>query len=75
MDLMEEAFKKINTAMFKIHVMEVKDHHAVAVSMKSTSKREYTVIIPKADIMGLRIGTCTCDYPKKEGIPCQHMVA
>jgi hypothetical protein len=54
MDLMEEAFKKVNKAMFKIHVTEVEDHHAVTVSKKSTSKREYTVIISKADIMGSR---------------------
>jgi hypothetical protein len=75
MDLMEEAFKKVNTAMFKIHVTEVEDHHDVIVSKKTTSKREYTVIIPKADIMGSRFGTCTCGYPKKEGIPRNHMVA
>jgi hypothetical protein len=61
-DLMEEAFKKVNTAMFKIHVMEVEDHHAVLVSKNSTSKREYTVIIPKADIMGSRLEPVCCDH-------------
>jgi hypothetical protein len=67
MDLMEEAFKKVNTAMFKIHVTEVEDHHAALVSKKSAIKREYTIIIPKADIMGSRFGTCTCGYPKRKG--------
>ncbi len=52
LNLMEEAFKKFNTAMFKIHVTEVEDHHAVILSKKSASKREYTVIIQKTDIMG-----------------------
>jgi hypothetical protein len=75
MDLMEEAFKKVNTAMFKIHVMQVEDHHAVLVSKNSASEREYTVIIPKADIRGSRFEACTCGYPKKEGIHCNHMVA
>ncbi len=67
MDLMEEAFKKVNTAMFKIVVTEVEDHHAVLVSKKSASKRDYTVIIPKADIMGSRFGMCTRGYPKNKG--------
>jgi hypothetical protein len=56
---------QVNTAMFKIHVTEVEDHFAVIVSKKSTSKREYTIIIPKADIMGSRFGTCTCGFPIK----------
>jgi hypothetical protein len=25
--------------------------------------------------MGSRLGTCTCGFPKKEGIPCKHMMA
>jgi hypothetical protein len=53
----------------------MEDHHAVVVSKKSTSNRESTVIIPKTNIMGSRFGTCTCGHQKKEGIPCDHMVA
>jgi hypothetical protein len=75
MDLTEEAFKEINTAIFKIHVTEMEAPHSATVSKKTASKREYTVITPKADNMGSRFGPCTCGYPKKEGIPCQHMVA
>jgi hypothetical protein len=33
------------------------------------------MIIPTSDTLGSRIGKCTCGFPKKEGIPCQHMVA
>ncbi len=55
--------------------MDNKDHHAAVVSKKSARKREYTVIIPKTDTMGSRFGTCTCGCQKKEGIPCDHMVA
>ncbi len=72
---MEEVFKKVNLLEFKIHLMDNKGHHAAVVSKKSTSKREYTVIIPKTDIIGSRFGKCTCGYPRKEGIPCDHMVA
>ncbi len=51
------------------------DHHTAIVSKKFASEREYTIIIPKTDTMGSRFGKCTCGFPKKEGIPCQHMVA
>ncbi len=75
MELLEEAFKKVNIQDFKINLTDNKDHHAAFVRKKSTIKRDYTVIIPKTDTMGSRIGQCTCGYPKKEGIPCDHMVA
>ncbi len=45
------------------------------VSKKSTSHREYSVNLPKSTTLGSRFGKCTCGFPKKEGIPCQHMVA
>ncbi len=45
MELMGEAFKKVNIQDFKIHLTDNKDHHAAVVSKKSASKREYTVII------------------------------
>jgi hypothetical protein len=70
-----KSIQKVNAAMFKIYVMELEDHHAVLLSKKSPSEREYTVIIPKADIMGSRFGMCACGYPKKEGIPCNQIVA
>jgi hypothetical protein len=75
MELMKEAFKKVNAQYFKIYLTDNKHHHTTVVSKKSTSKREYTVIIPKTDTMGSRFGKCTCGYPKKEGIPCDYMVA
>ncbi len=71
---MEEVFKKVNVQDFKIHLMDNEDHHTAVVCKKSTSKREYTVIIP-TDTVGSRFGKCTCGYPKKEGFPCDHMVA
>ncbi len=36
---MEEAFKKVNTHNFEIHLMEMEDHHAAVVSKKFASKR------------------------------------
>ncbi len=75
MVLMDEVLKKVNLLEFKINLTDNKDHHAAVVSKKSASKREYTVIIPKTETMGSRFRKCTCGYPKKEGIPCDHMVA
>ena len=72
---MEEAFKNINTALYRFHVMEMENHHTATVSKKSASEREYTVIIHRDKNMGLRCGMCTCGFPEKEGIPCKHMVA
>jgi hypothetical protein len=42
---MEKAFKNINAALNRFHVMEMEDHHSATVSKKSVSEREYTVII------------------------------
>ncbi len=74
MELMEEALQNVNVQDFKVHLAENKDHHTANVSKKSASEREYTMIIPKCDTLGSRFGKCTCGFPKKEGIPCQHMV-
>jgi hypothetical protein len=75
MELMEEAFNNAKVQDFKVHLTENKNEHTAIVSKKSTSHREYNVIIPKSDTLGSRLGKCTCGFPKKEGIPCQHMVA
>jgi hypothetical protein len=72
---MEEAFQNVNVQDFKVHLTENDYHHTAIVSKKSTSEREYSVIIPKSDTLGSRFGTCSCGFPKKEEIPCQHMVA
>jgi hypothetical protein len=73
--LMEEAFNNVNVQDFKVHLTENKNEYTAIVSKKSTSHREYSVNIPKSATLGSRFGKCTCGFPKKEGIPCQHMVA
>jgi hypothetical protein len=75
MELIEEAFNNVKVQDFKVHLTENNNEHTAFVSKKSTSQREYSVIIPKSDTLGSRFGKCTCGFPKKEGIPCQHMVA
>ncbi len=75
MELMEEAFNNVNLEDFKIHLTEKENEHTAIVSKKSTSHREYSVNLSKSTTLGSRFGKCTCVFPKKEGIPCQHMVA
>ncbi len=72
---MEEAFNNVNVQNFKVKLTEDKNEHIAIVSKKSTSHREYSVNLPKSATLGSRFGKCTCGFPKKEGIPCQHMVA
>ncbi len=74
MELMEEAFNNVNVQDFKVHLTENENEHTAIVSKKSTSHREYSVKLPKSATLGSRFGKCTCGFPKKEGIPCQHMV-
>jgi hypothetical protein len=75
MEVMEEAFNNVKVQDFKVHLTENKNEHNAIVSKNPTSQREYIKIIPKSDTLGSRFGRCTCGFPKKEGIPCQHMVA
>ncbi len=72
---MEEAFNNVNVQDFKLHLTENKHEHTAIVSKKSTSHREYSVNLPKSTTLGSRFGKCTCGFPKKEGIPRQHLVA
>jgi hypothetical protein len=75
MEWMKEAFKNVKVQDFKVHLTENKNEHTAIVSKKSTSHREYSMIIPKSDTLGSRFGKCTCGFLKKGGIPCQRMVA
>ena len=73
--IVEEALQNVNVQDFKVHLTEKDYHHTAIVSKKSTSEREYSVIIPKSDTFWSRFGKCTCGFPKIKGVPCQHMVA
>ena len=51
-------------------------HHRFVVSKKSAAMREYHVRIPKEGLdHGSHFGTCTCGFPMKESIPCDHIIA
>jgi hypothetical protein len=77
MSLMTDIFEHCDTAIYRINnVTETDTHHIAKIHKHSTPHREYVVNIPKeGQIHGSRFGTCTCGFPRKEGIPCDHMLA
>ena len=78
MNLMDEIFRKCDPSMYRIHLTEHETFHSFVVSKLSASFREYILRIPKTaeeEHHGSRFGMCTCGFPSKEGLPCNHMVA
>ena len=77
MSLMKDIFENCDTALYRItNVTETDTHHFAKIHKYSTPHREYEVKIPiEGQTHGSRFGTCTCGFPRKEGIPCDHMVA
>jgi hypothetical protein len=74
--VMEEIFNKCDPSIYHYNLTEHPKYHKLVVSKKSAATREYVVVIPKVGLdHGSRFGTCTCGFPAKEGIPCDHMVA
>ena len=50
------------------------DHYEATVSSLATNSNDYHVTIPKVSTGGSRFGKCTCGIPKRDGIPCVHMI-
>ena len=51
-------------------------HNFVKVCKHASPNREYSVSIPKDGGMhGSRVGTCTCGFLRKKGLPYDHVVA
>ena len=73
LELMEEAFWDVNQMEWRINIVKCDNFHRITVS-RMTSTNEYKVIILVEETMGPRFGMCTCGKPKKDGVPCRHMV-
>ena len=73
---MEEILNKSDPSIYHYNMTEYTEYHNFVVSKKSAASREYVVVIPKVGLdHGSHFGMCTCSFPAKEGIPCDHMVA
>jgi hypothetical protein len=73
---MEEIFAKCDPSIYPMQMTDLPDSHKFVISKKSTATREYIVVLPKmTSDHGSKFGSCTCCFPTKEGIPCNHMVA
>ena len=76
MTILKDIFETCDPALYRISITETNTHHVAKVAKHSSPHREYSVAIPKeGQVHGSRFGTCTCGYPRKEGCPCDHMVA
>ena len=76
MTIMEEIFAKCDPSIYRVQMTDFPDYNQFVVSKKSAAMRQYIVKIPKVGMdHGSRFGSCSCGFPMKEGIPCDHMVA
>ena len=74
--IMEEIFAKCDPSIYRMQMTDLLDSHKFVISKKSTATREYIVVLPKMPLdHGSKFGSCTCGFPRKEAIPCNHMVA
>jgi hypothetical protein len=73
---MEDIFARCDPSIYRIQVTDHPDHLMFVVSKIAATTREYGVMIPReAQEHGSLFGSCACGFLKKEGIPCDHMVA
>ena len=73
---MEEIFAKCDPSIYRVQMTDFPDYNQFVVSKKSAAMRQYFVKIPKVGMdHGSWFGSCSCGFPTKEGIPCDHMVA
>ena len=76
MAIMELIFAKCDPTIYRMQMTVLLDCHKFVISKRSAATREYIVILPKMPLNhGSKFGSCTCGFPVKEGIPCDHMVA
>ncbi len=73
LELMEEAFRDVNPMEWRINILKCDDFHRITVS-RISSHNEYNDIIPVDATTRSQFGMCTCGKPKKDGVPCRHMV-
>jgi hypothetical protein len=73
---MEEIFTKCEPSIYRMQMTNHPNYHKFVILKKSMAIREYIVVLSKMPLdHGSLFGSCTCGFPRKEAIPCNHMVA
>ena len=73
-DLMQEAFKGVESIDYSYVLANMEAYYQCNISKIVENAFVYKVTIPKTPTHGSHFGTCTCGVPKRDGIPCEHMV-
>ena len=74
MKLMDDAFTDVRVNDYQCTVAVTDTIFECTVRRMAANASVYDVQIPREAVMGSRFGKCTCGVPKRDGIPCQHMV-
>ncbi len=64
----------MNTTQYIVSVSSLEEYYQCSVRFNTVGALTYTVKIPKVPMLGSMFGTCTCGVPKRDGLPCIHMV-
>ena len=74
MELMEMVMKNVKVSEYRLTTHTDQTYFYAKVSKITVSGREFDLRLPKESYNGSHFGICSCGFPSKEGIPCQHMV-
>ena len=74
MEIMQEIFDEVNVREYRVNMEEDEMQYIVTVAKNTDAGTTNYVRLPKVAFRGSYFGTCTCGVPKKEGVPCRHMV-
>ena len=74
MDLMEEAFKGVESIDYSYVLADMESFYQCNISKIVKNDFVYTVKIPKMTMCGSHFGSCTCGVPKHDAITYKHMV-
>jgi hypothetical protein len=76
MNIVQDIFVKCEPSRYRYVLTQYPNITQFAIAKNEVDSREYIVKLPKEPgVHGSRFGSCTCGFDRKEGIPCDHMVA
>jgi len=70
---MEEVYAGIVPTQYVRDVQDMGTHYHCTVCRNSGDGVLYTLTFPKQAVGGSFFGTCNCEVPKRDGVPCVHM--